>query len=168
MHIKEIAKYLDQVYTKKDVAEFLFLQTKKVIINFSEYILIDPSAGSGAFSDLFCQEFIAIDIDPKKDYISKDNFVSTKFKDKYLKSNNKYITIGSPPFGKKGALAIEFFNQAANFSEYICFILPKSFNDKIITEKFNKIYEVELNPESFIFLEESFSVDCIFQVWKKV
>lgn len=137
-------------------------------INIRDYFLFEPSAGEGAFSNLFCGNFEAIDIDPKKPYIQKIDFFKYNI-DNFL--NKKVITIGNPPFGKNSSLALKFLNRASLFSEYVCFILPKTFLKDSIINKINLnmhlFFSEELPKNSFIFNNEKYHVPCIFQIWKK-
>ena len=65
-------------YTKKDISSKciqLFLNT--ITLNDND-IILEPSAGTGSFSDYFKQNnynINAYDIDPKKDYIQMKNFM---------------------------------------------------------------------------------------------
>lgn len=158
---------LDQFYTNKNIAVELFSLIKQNI-NLNEYFLFEPSAGYGAFSDLFEDNFIAIDIEPKKDYIQKQDFLTynTDFLEDF-----KVVTIGNPPFGKNSSLALKFLNKCASFSDYICFILPKTFNkDSIINRidlNLHLILNHDLPKNSFTYNNKNYDVQCVFQIWKK-
>ena len=38
------------------------------------------------------------------------------------------VVIGNPPYGNNGSLAVKFINKAAELSDYVLFVLPKSMN----------------------------------------
>jgi predicted RNA methylase len=167
------SKELDQFYTNPKIAKRLLIKTKQIIKEKNIY-WIEPSAGTGSFSDLLKKEnLLAIDIDPKQKDILKKNFLLDKIEEieEIQKTENKIITIGNPPFGKKSSIAIKFFNKSAEISEYICFILPKTFKKESIVnqlnEKMHKIYEEEIEKNSFIYKEKTYDVKCVFQIWKK-
>lgn len=122
-------KELDQFYTNKKVAEECFSELSN-FLQVKEFFLFEPSAGTGSFSSLFHLNSLAIDLDPKDKTIKKQDFLTLDIK---FFENKKVITIGNPPFGKKTSLAIKFFNKSAIFSEYICFIVPKTFKKKYAT-----------------------------------
>lgn len=161
-------KYLDQYYTNPKVASYCMDFLNKNF-NLNNFFLLEPSAGKGAFSDLFHNNSLALDIDPKKDYIFQSNFLNF---DKSFLNNKKVFTIGNPPFGINSSLAISFFNKAAEFSDYIAFIVPKSFNNfstkSQLSYDFNLKFEVEIPENSFIFNEKEYSVPCVFQVFEKI
>lgn len=161
------SKELDQFYTHEEVAIECYNEIKR-IIKIEDYFLLEPSAGTGSFSNLFHNNSLALDIEPKNKGIKKSNFL--EFNIKNLKEK-KVITIGNPPFGKNSSLAIKFFNKSAEFSEFICFIIPKTFKKDSVINKLNQnmflIKEKEIKEDSFIFEGEKYKVPCIFQIWKK-
>lgn len=68
-------------------------------------------------------------------------------------------------------LAVKFFYRAALFSEYICFILPKTFKKDSIVNKldsnFHLLTDLMLPKNSFIYNGLDYDVPCVFQIWKK-
>lgn len=158
---------LDQFYTKKYIAEICY---NKILEMFSEKkfsIFFEPSAGSGAFYDRFpINKRLGIDLDPKSDEIEKKDFFD------YVAPVGEIIaTIGNPPFGKNASLAVKFFNKAAEFSEIIAFIVPKTFQKKSVQNKLNLnfwlLLSMDLPKYSFLLNNESYNVPCCFQIWKK-
>ena len=120
---------IDQFYTNTDVSskciEYLY-DTLEIGIN---DLFIEPSAGDGSFSDYFIENKIKIDtydIEPKKDYIKKVNFLELDT-NKYKSYGHKIHSIGNPPFGRQSSLAKKFIKKCSEFSDSISFILPKSF-----------------------------------------
>jgi len=158
---------LDQFYTNEKIAKKYF---NKIFDFFSKEefdIFLEPSAGSGSFYNLFPDtKKIGLDLDPKSDGIIKKDFF------KYLApQNKKIITIGNPPFGKNSSLAVKFFNKAADFSNVIAFIIPKTFKKQSIHNRLNLnfklVYEEDLLKNSFILNNEPYDVPCCFQIWKR-
>lgn len=160
-------KELDQFYTNTKIALSCYTEIKK-IINLENYFLFEPSAGTGSFSSLFHKNSLSIDLEPKEKKIKQQDFLTL---DISIFENKKVITIGNPPFGKNSTLAIKFFNKCSLFSEYICFIVPKTFKKKSVINKLNKnmflIIEKDLEKKAFIFKEKEYEVPCVFQIWKK-
>lgn len=162
------SKELDQFYTNPEIAKKLFNKLKSNY-NLDLFLLIEPSAGNGAFSDLFNQEFIALDLSPKKSYIKKQNFF--EFDIKKYSTNKNVFTIGNPPFGKNSSLAIKFLNKSAEYSSFVAFVLPKTFKKDSIKNKIDLsmhlVYEEDLPKNSFVFNEKKYDVPCVFQIWEK-
>lgn len=163
----ERSRELDQFYTNPSYAK-LFYDKINELLKLSEMdIVVEPSAGSGSFFNLFDDtKRIGIDIDPKIDEIIKQDFLTWIAPD-----DVKIATIGNPPFGKNSSLAIQFFNKAASFSEIIAFILPKTFKkDSVINRldtRFHLVYEESVPENSFIFDGKPYNVPCCSQIWIK-
>jgi len=166
--MKSNSRRYDQFYTKKEVAKKCMISLKEEL-NIEEFILIEPSAGTGSFSNFFHKNSFSFDIDPKAKGIIKQDFL--KLDTDFLK-DEKVITIGNPPFGIKSTLAVNFFNKASEYSDYIAYIIPKTFKKASIANRldlnFILIKEEELDKNSFLFEKENYSVPCVFQIWKKV
>ena len=83
----------------------------------------------------------------------------------------KVLTIGNPPFGVQNNLAIRFFNKAAQYSDTIAFILPKSFMKESVQNKLDLRFHldkyIELPYKSFSLNGEDYGVNCVFQIWRK-
>lgn len=58
-------KIFDQFYTKREVAQTCVEELKN-ITNIDNAIVIEPSAGNGAFLEFLPKHTIAMDLDPKK------------------------------------------------------------------------------------------------------
>jgi hypothetical protein len=158
---------LDKFYTNVDIS-------KKYINKFSEFydldsfdFVIEPSAGSGSFLfNIPNKNKIGIDIEPDHDLIKKQDF----FTYSPPKDMKNILTIGNPPFGKIGSLAIKFFNHAAQFSNIIAFIVPRSFRKTAIQNRldvnFHLIYDDTIPTKPCCFNPEM-NAKCCFQIWGK-
>ncbi len=166
---------LDQFYTNPDIATYLYsslmdIVEKDVRINVNDFHIVEPSAGMCAFYDRFPKDRrIGIDIVPHKMGIIQDDFLSWNPGKK-----KKYITVGNPPFGYRGWLALSFLNKAAQFSEYVGFILPMSFQSdgkgspKHRVKGMRLLYSEYLPDNTFLSANgESVKVNALWQVWKK-
>ena len=162
----------EQYYTIQDVSN-LCINYFMDAINTNAYndIIIEPSAGEGSFSDTlhkYYNNVYSYDIDPKKEYIIRQDFLSLdlyQFKDKIIH------TIGNPPFGRQSYLARLFIKKACEFSKTISFILPKSFRkpsyQKSFSDYFHLVYECNIQKNAFIINGAKKDVPCIFQIWEK-
>lgn len=162
---------LDQFYTNSDIA-------KKCIdtIDVSKYdIVIEPSAGTGAFYNLINHpKKVGIDLEPKCDGVIKQDFLEWDgdvFKDFNFFPQPKVLTIGNPPFGRQSSLAQKFIKHAAVFSFTIAFILPRGFKKRSVYDRvplnFWKVNEFDIPKNSFIFDGEPYDVPCVWMEFEK-
>ena len=166
---------LDQFYTKPEIAkscfDFFIDVTKKEKLFNKNMFFIEPSAGEGSFFDnLPKKRRIGIDIQPKHEEIIKGDFLTWNYKPPYKK---RIVVIGNPPFGKRGQLAIDFFNHSALFADTIAFILPVSFRKyrihKALNNDFALIATFPLLRNAFYTQnEKNYKVNTEFQVWTKL
>lgn len=155
---------LDKFYTQNHVAKqcYEFLHSQ---LNIPENaIYLEPSAGAGSFINLL-SHYVALDIAPEDERIEKQDYL------KYETDKENFITIGNPPFGNRSKLAIDFFNKAATMSDVIAFIVPVSFMkwsvQKNLSSNFALYNYMYLEPESFSFNGQPYSIRTIFQIWVK-
>lgn len=165
---------LDQFYTDPGVARTLIDRVISVVPLNNRKLFIEPSAGTGAFSNILVDlhhDIIAIDLDPKVVYAIKSNFLDIlpgRLTD--LKSSSVCI-IGNPPFGKGANLAVRFFNHSCLFADTVAFIVPNTFKKASIHNKlddnYHLIYQEDLPKNSFIYNKAQYNVPCVFQIWEK-
>ena len=137
----------------------------------SDLFFVEPAAGTGAFYKLLPSgNRLGIDIVPKcNDVKSQDFFEVTDFP--FTRSDTAII--GNPPFGKRGKLAIDFFNHAAHLADIVAFIVPVNFR-KFSTHKhldvsMRFISKLSL-PRNAFYLDtgKSHSVNTEFQIWTRL
>ena len=153
---------LDKFYTKPAIAEQCvnFLKEKLSLTGNETYL--EPSAGDGSFL-AYLPQFTAIDIKPEGSNIQAVDF--------FTYSIPADICIGNPPFGSRSAMAIKFFNHAAELCSIIAFILPVSFMKWGVQKQLAaewKLYDYFYIPENaFTDNGKDYSVRCVFQIWTK-
>jgi len=162
----------DQYFTKKHIVKKLFKKTKNIISQYEKiekYTWLEPSAGEGNFYNFFpIDKRIGIDIDPKKNYIIKSDYL------KYKLPNKPLIIIGNLPFGHRSVIALEFINYSKK-ADFVCFILPMFFNSKgkgslkYRVKEFNLIYSEKIEKNAFYAPNNNKDIDikCVFQIWSK-
>lgn len=165
-------KEKDQFFTSKDTAQYCLNKTYEVLqqwgVNISEYQFIEPSAGDGSFYNLLPENCrTGVDIEPKCDGVEKSDFLT------WRPQTSKNICVGNPPFGLRGHLALKFINHAAEFSDFVCFILPQLFGSdgkgscKGRVNGLNLIHS-EIVDSSFYYPEgKEVKVNVVFQIWSK-
>ena len=153
---------LDKFYTKPAIAKQCvnFLKEKLSLTGNETYL--EPSAGNGSFL-AYLPQFTAIDIKPEGSNIQAADF--------FTYSTPADICIGNPPFGSRSAMAIKFFNHAAELCSIIAFILPVSFMKWGVQKQLAagwKLYDYFYIPENaFTDNGKDYSVRCVFQIWTK-
>ena len=163
-------KDLDQFYTSKNIAKHLMEVVATRVPKEKRAHYLEPSAGCGAFLENL-SSFTAFDIDPKSPGIIQADFLTLSPVEMNLPLSSEVCTIGNPPFGKLCGGAVRFFNKAAEVSDTICFIVPRTFKKLSIQRKLNLNfwldYEEDLPMDSFIHKGKSYDVACVFQIWSR-
>lgn len=166
---------LDKFYTKLSVVKRCTELVKEYINISDNDIVIEPSAGNGAFIPYILNmssTYIFYDIEPEHESIIKQDFLElVPSYNQYNITNERIHIIGNPPFGRQSSLAIKFIKKSASFCDTISFILPKSFK-KNSTKKhfplnFHLLCEIDLDSNSFLVNDNEHDVPCIFQIWEK-
>lgn len=152
---------LDKFYTKPSIA-------KKYIdmLDLDSYdTIIEPSAGSGAFSNQI-KDCLAYDLQPEHSNIQQADWLTV---DK-TQFNGRILVVGNPPFGTSGSLAMRFI-QASSFADTIAFVLPKGFKKDSVKNRVPLNFELSIEEDvpknSFTLNGEDYDVPCVFQVWNK-
>ena len=137
---------------------------------------IEPSAGTGAFYNLLPpQRRLGMDIEPKcEGVIAQDFFkVSGGYGDARIQTApNETAIIGNPPFGKRGKLAIAFFNHAAYLADTVAFIVPVNFRKWTVHKQLDSsmrfISKLALPREAFqLGNGKPYAVNTEFQIWTR-
>lgn len=115
----------EQFYTPPAIAESIIKNVHKRVGNLSGYTLLEPAGGTGSFIEAAKRhgltKVISFDIEPHHKKITLGDFLDQEITRKGL------ITISNPPFGRNNSLSIPFFNKAAQVSDLIVFIVPRSW-----------------------------------------
>ncbi|WP_170378682.1 hypothetical protein [Ruegeria atlantica] len=164
---------LDRYYTKPHVAEglvrILAAHLKDQNQDTLFELVIEPSAGAGAFVDplhSFGHPVTALDIAPVgPDIRSVDFFDYT--------NATPALYAGNPPFGNAAHLATHFFNHAAsNGAEVIAFIVPRTFRKASIQDRLHRLFhlslDVEVTENAFLVDGQERNVPCVFQIWQRM
>ena len=111
----------DQFFTRPEVAKWFsdWVKSQKFYANVET--IIEPSAGNKDIAKFFPGAKL-YDLDPKHNDITKQDWLAYTHKD-----GKNILVVGNPPFGKNNTLAVKFINKAAEFADWIAFILPKGF-----------------------------------------
>ena len=162
---------IDKFYTKPlAVAQCMTEFKKHVVINDKD-LIIEPSAGSGAFiSEIkgITSQCKFYDIEPEHSDIEQLDFLTFDYEQF---STESIHVIGNPPFGRQSSVAIRFIKHCCKFASSISFILPKSFKKdsmkKHFAPRYHLIHEDNLEENSFLVNDVEYDVPCVFQIWIK-
>jgi predicted RNA methylase len=141
---------IDKYYTKDIVVQSCLNHVKKYIQIAPDELIIEPSAGNGAFITgikSLTSNFKFYDLEPDNDEITKQDYLLYDYgiiKDTF----SKIHVMGNPPFGRQSSLAIKFIKKSCEFCDSISFILPKSFKKdslkKIFPLNFHLIFSRQI------------------------
>ena len=152
----------DKFYTKPSVAITCVAELAKHAVG----IWIEPSAGSGAFVDAAKRSVVAMDIEPARDGITQQDFLT------WASPYTNCTVFGNPPFGRQATLARKFIKHAGSFADVIGFILPRSFMKPSMQRSFplafHLVHESPVDANAFLVNGVAYNVPCIFQIWKRM
>ena len=163
----------EQFYTPAKLARELFTDVAGVVPNLAERVVIEPAGGTGAFikaaKKFGVAEIVSFDIEPKHSGISAGDFLQAEL------SLRGAVTISNPPFGRNNSLSIPFFNKAAENSDYIAFIVPRSWRKWSVINRldqrfhlvFDKDIQIDYVDENGDELSTKNRLATCFQIWQK-
>jgi predicted RNA methylase len=163
----------EQYYTPADLAERLISEVSALVPDLANRTVIEPAGGTGSFikaaQNIGVTNFLSFDIEPKHTLVKKADFLAKKFTAKDA------VTISNPPFGRNNSLSIPFFNKAADHSEFICFIVPRSWRKWSVINRLDRRFHlvadhdimVDYVDESGERLSKRTSLSTCFQIWQR-
>lgn len=163
----------EQFYTPQDLADRLMREVSRLIPDIASRTLIEPAGGTGAFIEAAKRagitDFYSFDIEPKHPSVKKGDFLTTSI------TANDALTISNPPFGRNNSLSIPFFNRAANHSEFICFIVPRSWRKWSVINRLDRRFhlvadhdiQIDYVDERGDKLSTKNNLATCFQIWQR-
>jgi predicted RNA methylase len=163
----------EQYYTPADLAERLISEVSALVPDLANRTVIEPAGGTGAFikaaQNIGVTNFLSFDIEPKHTLVKKADFLAKKFTAKDA------VTISNPPFGRNNSLSIPFFNKAADHSEFICFIVPRSWRKWSVINRLDRRFHLVADHDILIDYEDDLgerlssrtSLSTCFQIWQR-
>lgn len=164
----------EQYYTPTQLASDMVEIAATVIPDFSKRNFLEPAGGNGSFikalQEFGAKNISAVDLYPKHSLVSQGNFLE------HESTQNDLVVVSNPPFGRNNALAIPFFNHASNFSEYICFLVPRSWRKWSVQNRLDSRFHLLLDNDVFVSYEDengkavrdSNDLRTCFQIWQKI
>jgi predicted RNA methylase len=163
----------EQYYTPRQLALELVAQIEKVLGPLEGKTVLEPAGGTGAFIEAVeaagVNRVISFDIEPLHELVTEGSFLDQEILERNL------ITISNPPFGRNNSLSIPFFNRAAELSDAICFIVPRSWRKWSVTNRLDLGFELVLDIDleidyvdaSGIPMSTKTHLATCFQIWLK-
>ena len=163
----------EQYYTPRALASELVQKVKGLIPNFSSRTVLEPAGGTGAFVEAAkaagVKRVLSVDIEPKHTDVNKADYLSSTLK------IQDAVTISNPPFGRNNSLSIPFFNRAADNSEYIAFIVPRSWRKwsviNRLDRRFHLIHDEDLAidyvDDTNTLISKKNNLKTCFQIWQR-
>ena len=163
----------EQYYTPADLAEKLMAEVQALVPDLAKRTVIEPAGGTGAFiraaQKFGVTNFLSFDIEPKHALVKKADFLGKKIVAKDA------VTISNPPFGRNNSLSIPFFNKAADNSEFICFIVPRSWRKWSVINRLDRRFHLVADHDILIdYVDETgerlskrTSLSTCFQIWQR-
>lgn len=115
----------EQFYTPRAVADRVVAQVFDVAPDADLRTWIEPAGGSGVFidaaRDVGVLDVVSFDIEPRHPDVAHGDFLQQRL------NVSGAVSVGNPPFGRNNALSVPFFNHCARYSDYIAFIVPRSW-----------------------------------------
>jgi len=135
----------EQYYTPSDLASELTRSLAELVdrsdLPFAKRTIIEPAGGTGAFIEAAKQisatDFLSFDIEPLHSSVEIGNFLDQKLGPVF-----GAVTLGNPPFGRNNALTIPFFNHAAPHSDFIAFIVPRSWRKWSVINRLDRNFKL--------------------------
>jgi hypothetical protein len=129
-------------------------------------LIIEPSAGNGAFSKQI-PGCLAFDINPQHPSIIKQDFLEYVYFGEVDRS--KILCIGNPPYGTNNSLALRFIKKCATIADTIAFILPRSFKKPSMQARIPSTYhllkQIDLGEATATLDGVMQHIPVVFQIW---
>jgi len=163
----------EQFYTPTYLSLQLTMKVAELIKDFDTRTVIEPAGGTGSFikaaKSLGAKKVISFDIEPKSDGVVQADFLNAEL------TVSNAITISNPPFGRNNSLSIPFFNKAAQHSEYIAFIVPRSWRKWSVINRLDRNFHLIHDEELAIDYVDDFGemlwqkarLNTCFQIWQR-
>jgi predicted RNA methylase len=163
----------ERYYTPPQLAIELTARAAELIPDFSKRVIIEPAGGTGSFVEAArnfgASEIFSVDTHPLHEAVEKADFLE------WSPRVQGAVTLSNPPFGRNNALAVPFFNRAAAFSDYIAFLVPRSWRKWSVQNRLDLNFhliadsEVEVNyvDAAGAALSNQSRLRTCFQIWQR-
>lgn len=130
----------EQFFTPRDVADQVVSRVLDVVPSAVGRAWIEPAGGNGVFidaaRDVGVRDVVSFDIEPRHRDVRRGDFLAQQL------DATRAVSIGNPPFGRNNALSVPFFNHSAHFSDYIAFIVPRSWRKWSVMNRLDRRFHL--------------------------
>lgn len=168
----------ERYYTPTELALELTAELASMVPDLAERTLIEPAGGTGSFIEA-AQSFgvanlLSVDTHPLHHLVQKADFLKWRPPVK-LRTEAKAVALSNPPFGRNNALAVPFFNRAAEYCEYIAFVVPRSWRKWSVQNRlhpnFHLIHDIDVAVNYVdakgLLLSGNNRLRTCFQIWQR-
>lgn len=153
---------LDRFYTNPKIAEKCYDKVLPFIENSD--VLVEPSAGGGAFLRCMRDPKLGYDLEPNHPLAVKADWLKQEVP-------QDCIIVGNPPFGERNVLTKQFIRHSLKGAKCIAFVLPAVFRkgtyQKVFPSSWALAKDYTMPPDSFLLDGEPYHVPTCFQIWLK-
>jgi predicted RNA methylase len=130
----------EQYYTPPELADSIMARVMLNVDDDSPRTFLEPAGGTGNFVEAAkkygFRNTISFDIEPKHKDVAPGDFLYQNL------DLTGAVCITNPPFGRNNSLSIPFFNKAAQHSEIIAFIVPRSWRKWSVLNRLDLAFEL--------------------------
>ena len=165
----------EQYYTNEDVVDICLEEVQKHI-NLDGKTILEPCGGTGEFIEglrrlgIPDNKIISYDIEPMHPMVKRGSYLEQDFS-----KMGDLVSITNPPFGRMSKLAKKFFAHATTHSEYICYLVPRSWRkwttQNSLDENYHLIADIDM-PKNCFYLPNNETtkkdvLNTVFQIWQR-
>ena len=168
---------VDEYFTPPEIVVRCGKLIKKHIKYLDRSLIVEPSAGNGAFIPLiksFSNNYKCYDIKPQHSDVIKQDFLNLSISNwQWQDVSKQRVVIGNPPF----SLSCQFIKKCCNplpkgiECDYLCFILPRSYMKetkmKQIPRNYHLLAQEKIDFPMPIVKGKLPSIRCVFQIWEQ-
>lgn len=170
----------EQYYTKSGVVDLCLSEVKRWVPDLHCRTIIEPCGGTGEFIEgmlragIRKEKIISYDIEPNHPMVTKGDYLQQDLSH-LKKAFHGLVSITNPPFGRASSLAKQFFNHDAQYCDYICYLIPKSWRKwtvhNSLDSSFHLVSDIEL-PKNCFYLPDGSErpkdvLNTVFQIWQR-
>lgn len=144
MHLQQLGNTRvtgkEQFYTPPSVARDVVAEVLDAWPDSARRPWLEPAGGTGAFVTAAwaagIRRVVSVDIEPHHPAVSRGDFLVDPL------ALRGAVAVGNPPFGRNNALSVRFFNKAADYCDFIAFIVPRSWRKWSVVNRLDRRFHL--------------------------